>query len=368
MQRLALILFIFLFGNLAHANILLKKVNSRFNSRATRINFYFNRPALATIFTLSSPHRVVFDFKNTRTRISLASIKQHNPLIKNVRVSNKKNRTLRIVLDTTLTVTPQVVRSKVHSIIQVNLIHKPLKVVKQHKTLKKKIIVIDPGHGGKDPGAIGPRGIKEKNITLAISKELAHEINRHPTLHAVLTRNKDRYISLQGRLRLARIAHADLFIAVHADATQGKSARGVSVFALSKRQGTSDATRWLASHKRVSHLLSGAKLKNKSYLLRRVLLDLSLTSTVNSSFALGKLILHRLSRVSKKHTSFVKKARFMVLKSPDIPSILIETGFLSNRVEARRLNQPHYQRLLARTIFNGIQRYLRLQPARRKIV
>ncbi len=231
-------------------------------------------------------------------------------------------------------------------------------------TRKPLIIVIDPGHGGKDPGATGRVGAREKNVVLSISRYLAAAINREPGFKAVLTRTSDRFISLRGRLAIARRYHADMFLAVHADAYRNHEARGVSVFALSQRGATSEAARWLATRENASELMGGVALSDKSHLLKSVLLNLSQTATIRASLQIGQELLESVRPIARLHHSKVEQAAFVVLKSPDIPSLLVETGFLSNREEERRLSSPAYRRRLAMSLEAGIRRYFVSHPPR----
>jgi N-acetylmuramoyl-L-alanine amidase len=220
-------------------------------------------------------------------------------------------------------------------------------------------IVIDAGHGGHDTGAIGPDGIREKNVVLGISKRLAGLINHSKNMRAVLTRSGDYYINLRQRLKLARKGDADLFIAIHADAHYDKYAKGASVYALSQRGATSEAARWLAQKENYSEIgdVEFASLQDRDPMLRSVLIDMSQTTTIQDSVRLGSNMLRTIGMVTKLHYNSVERAPFVVLKSPDIPSILIETGFISNPTEEKRLSDPRYQQVLAQAIFKGLQKY-----------
>lgn len=231
---------------------------------------------------------------------------------------------------------------------------------KSEETKKKAhpiLVVIDPGHGGKDPGAIGVKGHQEKTVVLAIAKELKRQINQMPGYRAVLTRNSDRFIPLRQRLYLARHYKANLFIAIHADAYKNDEVSGASVFALSYRGATSETARWLAEKENQSEVVEGV-FANKDKMLRSVLLDLSQTHTIQVSLKIGEAILQQLSQVSSLHWQRVEQAGFVVLKSPDIPSLLIETGYLSNPQQEQKLLNPTYQRKIAWAITQGIKRSL----------
>lgn len=221
-------------------------------------------------------------------------------------------------------------------------------------------VVIDAGHGGKDPGARGLRGTEEKIIVLGIAKKLAREINGTPHMRAVLTRKGDYFLPLRRRLVLARKDKADLFIAIHADAYFNNHATGASVYALSGRGATSEAARWLAQRENYSELggVELNELKDRSPLVRSVLIDLAQTATNKDSLRLGNQVLYALDRVTSLHYRRVEQAPFIVLKSPDIPSILVETGFISNPREEYRLADTSYQNKIAHALFQGIRRYV----------
>lgn len=220
-------------------------------------------------------------------------------------------------------------------------------------------VVIDAGHGGKDPGARGNQGIKEKVIVLSIAKKLAREINHHTNMRAILTRHGDYFVPLVQRLRLARKNKADLFIAIHADAYFDDKATGASVYALSEHGASSVAARWLArceNHAELDEVELNA-LQDQSPVLRSVLIDLAQTATMRDSLLLGRNILRSLDNISSLHYPRVERAPFLVLKSPDVPSILVEVGFISNPHEERRLANADYQNKIARALWMGIEQY-----------
>lgn len=226
---------------------------------------------------------------------------------------------------------------------------------------RKVVVVLDAGHGGHDSGAVGPSGVFEKDVVLKMTHALAAVINRHPGMQAVLTRDDDYFIPLRERLRLARKGKADMFIAIHADAYKLPQSSGASVFALSGKGASSEAARWLAEKENYSEL-GGASIKDKNPLLFSVLLDLSQTGTIRESLKLGEDILQELRQITKLHHNYVEQAPFMVLKSPDIPSLLIETGFISNPEEEQKLSDAGYHAQLAEAIVKGIRRYFELNP------
>ncbi|WP_090458817.1 N-acetylmuramoyl-L-alanine amidase [Nitrosospira sp. Nsp1] len=237
-------------------------------------------------------------------------------------------------------------------------------VSKKHKPEMIRLITvaIDPGHGGEDPGAISQRGTHEKNITLAIAKKLKAKIDKEPNMRAALTREGDYFISLPMRLVKARQVNADLFVSVHADAFIKPHARGSSVFALSERGATSAAARWLAKKENDADLIGGVNLDIKDPYLKQTLLDLSQTATINDSLKLGREVLSEIGDINHLHKTSVEQAGFAVLKSPDIPSILVETAFISNPDEEKKLKDSAYQDKLADAILAGIKRYFANNP------
>ena len=232
------------------------------------------------------------------------------------------------------------------------------------KVARLATIVIDPGHGGEDPGARGRHGSLEKDITLTIARRLKDLIDAEPDMRAVLTRDADFYVPLQVRVDKARRVKADLFVSVHADAFIKPHARGSSVFALSERRATSEAARWLAKKENEADLVGGVNIDVKDRYLAQTLLDLSQTATIDHSLRLGNAVLGALGQVNTLHKAQVEQASFAVLKSPDVPSILVETAFISNPEEEKRLNDEAYQDQLARAILVGIKRYLAKHPPR----
>ena len=227
------------------------------------------------------------------------------------------------------------------------------------------LVMIDPGHGGKDPGATGKHGEHEKDVTLAIGRRLKALIDAKKGYRAELTRNGDYFIPLRGRTEIARRKHADLFISIHADASPNGVASGASVFALSNRGATSETARWLANTENNSDLIGGKgdlSLNDKDQALASVLLDLSMTASMASSLNVGQQVLSNIGQVSDLHGRRVEQAGFVVLKSPDIPSILVETGFITTPRESARLFNPSYQQTLARSIFGGVQSYFAQNP------
>jgi N-acetylmuramoyl-L-alanine amidase len=238
-------------------------------------------------------------------------------------------------------------------------------IAKAEKAPQKErlvIVAIDAGHGGEDPGAKGQHGTREKDVTLAIAKRLKALMDKEPNLRAVMVRDGDYFIPLAQRVSKARRIQADLFVSIHADAWVRPDARGSSVYALSERGATSTAARMLAQRENESDTIGGVNLGAKDPVLARTLLDLSLTATINDSLKLGRAVLTELSDINSLHKASVEQAGFAVLKSPDVPSILVETAFISNPEEERRLKDATYQDRIAMAILGGVKRYLAQNP------
>ncbi|MBS0510912.1 MAG: N-acetylmuramoyl-L-alanine amidase [Proteobacteria bacterium] len=223
-------------------------------------------------------------------------------------------------------------------------------------------VVLDPGHGGEDPGAVGAAGSLEKDVTLSIARRLKRQIESHPNMRAVLTRDGDYFVPLGQRVTRARRVQADLFVSIHADAFVRPDARGSSVFVLSERGASSSAARWLAQKENDADLIGGVNLARQDGHIARTLLDLSQTATINDSLKLGRAVLGEIGDINKLHKGDVEQAGFAVLKAPDIPSVLVETAFISNPEEERRLNDDSYQDKMANAITRGIKRYFDANP------
>jgi N-acetylmuramoyl-L-alanine amidase len=223
-------------------------------------------------------------------------------------------------------------------------------------------IVLDPGHGGEDPGAVGRGGSFEKNVTLSIARRLKEKIDAQPNMRSLLTRDGDFFIPLQSRVSKARRVQADLFVSVHADAFIKPTARGSSVFVLSETGASSSAARWLANKENAADLIGGVNFGVKDPHLARTLLDLSQTATINDSLKLGRAVLGELGGINALHKPHVEQAGFAVLKAPDVPSILVETAFISNPEEEKRLNDEDYQDKMAEAILRGIKGYFARNP------
>jgi N-acetylmuramoyl-L-alanine amidase len=224
------------------------------------------------------------------------------------------------------------------------------------------VIALDPGHGGEDPGAIGPSGLKEKDVVLSVAKQLRDRLNALPGMRAMLTRDDDYFVPLGERVQKARRVQADLFVSIHADAFMTPAARGASVFALSDKGASSAAARWMAQRENASDLVGGANFKSNDAHVMRALLDMSTTAQIKDSLKLGDEVLGQIGKVGKLHKGSVEQAGFAVLKAPDIPSILVETAFISNPEEERKLASADYQAELVKAVSTGIRRYFARNP------
>lgn len=335
----------------------------------TRLVFELSEAADHRLFSLSNPDRIVLDLSNTN--LSASVVNELSALSSGVlmRVRYARRDTgVRFVLDLS-----QVAKAK-STVLSANSTYgarilieleygdrKPATIVKSLADLSKEkrdiVIAIDPGHGGKDPGALGQYKVREKDIVLSIGKELANRINAVDGFKAVLTRSTDVYLKLRDRSRVAREANADLMISIHADAFTKASARGASVWALSLSGKSSEMGRWLERQENSADLVGGISLDDKDQLLAEVLLDMSMNSTIQMSLNVGESVLDEMQGVAKLHKGSVQQAGFVVLKSPDIPSILIETGFVSNKVEAKNLSSRNYRVKLAASISKGVIEY-----------
>jgi N-acetylmuramoyl-L-alanine amidase len=224
------------------------------------------------------------------------------------------------------------------------------------------VVALDPGHGGEDPGATGPTGLREKDVVLAIALQLRDRLNAVPGMRAMLTRDDDFFVPLHERVRKARRVQADLFVSIHADAFFTAAARGASVFALSQGGATSTAARWMADRENAADLVGGVNIKTRDPSLARALLDMSTTAQIKDSLHVGREVLGQIGRVGKLHKGSVEQAGFAVLKAPDIPSILVETAFISNPEEEANLRSPDYQAKLVEALVTGMKRYFAKNP------
>ena len=344
----------------------------------SRMVFDVTMPVPHQVFLLDNPARLVIDFSNTKLLKPLVQPPKNHSLLSRVRSATRNKNDLRVVVDLNTKVTPKSFTLKPsktsgHRVVLDLFSQAGSKVASSKKSQSKKVvtktvankardivIAIDAGHGGEDPGARGPKGTQEKKVVFAIAKKLAVMINKKPGMKAVLVRKGDYYIKLRKRMEIARAAKADLFISIHADAFKRSSVKGASVFTLSNRGATSEAARWLAKQENSADLVGGVKLSTKGDMLASVLMDLSQTATKEASRDVAGKILRNFKGIGHLHKNDVQKAGFMVLKSPDIPSILVETAFISNPGEERKLRSRAHQAKIAKAIYSGVVSYFNM--------
>ncbi len=366
-------------------------------------------------FIIKDPERMVVDIEgielNATLRGLVAKVQSNDPYIRQVRVGQNKVNVVRLVFDLKEEVKPQVFTLAPVGEYQHRLVFdlypanppdliaamiekgnwspephidlpspppadiapeaakpRPFDVPAEPKANKPTqlarliTIAIDPGHGGEDPGAIGARGTHEKDVVLAIAKRLKAKLEELPNMRVLLTRDGDYFVPLHVRVQKARKVQADLFVSIHADAFIKPTAQGASVFALSEKGASSTTARWLANKENAADLIGGVNIKTHDVQLARVLLDLSTTAQINDSMKLGSAVLREIGGVNRLHKNEVEQAGFAVLKAPDIPSILIETAFISNPEEEAKLNNDGHQDQLANAITNGIRKYFARNP------
>ena len=344
----------------------------------TRVVFDLNAPVKHSVFVLKNPNRVVLDIEQCDANGKLKVGRAGGTLIKDIRYAQKTNEKLRVVFDLNSTVSPKSFLLPPQSGKAYRLVIdlsattavatapteatkprvEPVVAMQKKPTVHRDVIIaIDPGHGGKDPGAIGRGGTYEKDIVLSISKRLKHLIDKEPGMRAFLIRNGDTFIPLRGRIKKASKLNADIFISIHADAAIDRRAKGSSVYVLSQHGATSEAARILAQRENASDKIGGVSLEDKDDVLKSVLVDLSQTATIDASIDLAEDILSELAKVGNILRRNVEQAGFAVLKSPDIPSVLVETAFISNPAEEKRLKTADHQQKLATAILKGLRKY-----------
>ena len=362
-------------------------------SKQNRMMFDVTASPQHRVFVMDNPSRLVIDIKNAQLERSLNQPSAEHPLFARVRAGTKNDTDLRIVVDLKTPISSKKFslssnNSDEHRLV-IDLFNKdPIVATKtedkevtklvtskslEAKTVATKssagkstepkransiVIAIDAGHGGNDPGAHGPHGTEEKKITFAIAKKLEALINEQPGMKAVMVRKGDYYVGLRDRMQIARAAKADLFVSIHADAFQDTDVKGASVYTLSTSGASSEAARWLADSENASDLV-GVSLNDKEDVLASVLLDLSQTATQEASVNVANHVLKSFDNIAELHKDSVQKAGFIVLKSPDIPSILVETAFISNPSEEQNLLSARYQSKMANAIFKGVRSYFR---------
>ena len=349
----------------------IKNLQLTTTAEGTRAVFELNGPLDYKLFEIANPDRIVLDLRASSFAEGFATPVGRG-LLKSVR-TGKQGKDVRVVFDLASGVRPKsfllLPGDKAPYRLVVDLFPRgksKSEVVKQASPPMEKprdvVIAIDAGHGGDDPGATGAAGTREKEITLAVARELKRLIDRQPGMSAVLTRDSDYFIPLKQRYQKAREAKADLFVSVHADAYSSGDARGSSVWMLSARGATNEAARWLEDRENRADLVGGVSLDNKDNTLAAVLLDLSQGATLEASGVVANQVLQALAKVGPTHRGFVEKANFVVLRSPDVPSILVETAFITNPAEEKRLKNPEQRDKIAKAILDGVHSYFVAAP------
>jgi N-acetylmuramoyl-L-alanine amidase len=377
----------------------------------SRLVFDVDGPIKYNTFKLDKPDRLVIDFKDASLRGKLANPASEDLFIKKLRYAKRNKNDFRVVLDLKNKSNPKSFVLKPNQQYSYRLVidlegtgeasqavalkpensessakksnvvansgsksvekaattrqtpvRKIAKTVNDHKELRDIVVAIDAGHGGDDPGASGPTGTREKVVVYQIAKKLYALLKKEKGFKPVLTRQGDYYIGLRNRMKIARKHKADLFVSIHADAFNDPRVRGASVYVLSSRGASSEAARWLADKENAADLVGGVKLEDKDDMLASVLLDLSQTATRQASMVVADSVYEQLKRNGKTHGKRVQKAGFMVLKSPDVPSLLVETAFISNPSEERKLKNPAHQEKMAKAIMAGVKDYFIQSP------
>jgi len=367
-SRLATLLLAIVWALPAHA-IEVHAVRLWAGPDSTRVVLDLSGSAPHSLLVLKNPDRVVLDVS-----ARLASGSRAPPgagVIKQVRLGRRPSGDLRIVFDLSRPIRAKSFLASPNDRYGYRLVidfgsptseDTPVKVEHARPQARDLIIAIDAGHGGEDPGAIGKNGTREKDVVLAIARVLAQRVDAEPGMKAVLTRNGDYFVPLRDRMRRARAQQADLFVSIHADSIRDRSVDGSSVYILSQRGATDEAARWLAERENASDLIGGVSLEDKDDVLASVLLDLSQSASLSASQAAAEHVLHQLNLVGEIRKPLVQQARFVVLKSPDIPSMLVETAYISNPQEEQRLRGAAHQAKLAAAIHQGLREYFYSDP------
>ncbi|VAX09346.1 N-acetylmuramoyl-L-alanine amidase [hydrothermal vent metagenome] len=375
MKQLATLICLFIGLPLQAANPSINDLRLWAAPDHTRLVFDTSGPVDHSLMRLNAPDRLVIDIKHASLHASMPLTREKDRYIKRLRSGVRNKNDLRIVLDLKQDVQPKSFMLKPNDKYGHRLVidlygvdktsgKKPgvTKTVLDGRGPRDIIVAIDAGHGGEDVGASGPRGNREKDVSLAISRRLEALIKAEPGMRPVMTRTGDYYVALRKRMHIARQQKADLFISIHADAFRDPRVKGASVYTLSSRGASSEAARWLANSENSSDLVGGVKLDDKDDLLASVLLDLSQNATRQVSTEAASQVYRQLKKIGDVHGRRVQQAGFMVLKSPDIPSILVETSFISNPAEERKLIDPRHQQKLAKAILSGVRSYFNAAP------
>jgi N-acetylmuramoyl-L-alanine amidase len=368
--QLTLIPLILLVNAAANAGTTVENVRVWSENDKTRVVLDLSRSVDHTIFTLRSPDRLVIDLKDSRLAASLARLPKGAGAVRSIRSAVKADGQLRVVLDLT-----EGVRSRsfvagpnaqygdrlVIDLTRAGNLEPVKRASEEYRPGRDIVIAIDAGHGGHDPGALGKRS-REKDLVLSISRELARRINAEPGMTALLIRDRDVFVPHRDRIAIARRQKADLFISIHADAFKDARANGASVFALNLKGASDEAALQLDQRDTAPVSVGGVSLQDKDEVLASVLFDLSQNAALSASLDVGGKVSREMSRVAKMHSKEVKQKSLLVLKAADMPSILVETGFISNATEENKLRDAKHQALLAKAVLDGVRNYFYTNP------
>jgi N-acetylmuramoyl-L-alanine amidase len=371
LHKALLVLFFLFVASSASAEVTVQCAGVTSDAEKTRLILETTTSVAHQVFTLEAPDRVVIDITQARLIGELPQATTRDRTLVGLRSGVRNEADLRIVVDL-----KQAVRVKSfftagadvqHQRLIIDLIPKGNNArnsadSRRRGKVRSAIIAIDAGHGGQDPGAIGSTGVREKDVTLAIASKLARLVNSEPGMRALMIRNDDSFIGLQERVLMARQHHADLFISIHADAFDNTDAHGSSVYTLSIGEASSDAAMSLAQRENSVDKNNGVDIAASNDLLATVISDMTQSATIEHSSEVAKTVIFYLAKVSNLHKTEVQRAEFVVLKSLDVPSLLVETAFISNADEERRLTNANYQFRLAQAILFGIRAYLKKNP------
>ncbi len=371
MRKLCLILCFTLQVPVFAAQVTMQNVRIWAAPDNTRVVFDVSHPAVKhKLGLLSNPYRLVVDIENAKMTRKINQPVNTDRYLKNVRSAARGKSNLRIVFDLKRNIEMrsfllQPNKQYGHRLV-IDLYDEnkqdavtPVMTQADNKRSKNIIIAIDAGHGGDDPGATGPHGVREKDVTLKIAKKLVSLINHEYGMKGILIREGDYFLSLRNRMGKARRHKADLLISIHADAFKDTKVRGSSVYILSHKGASSETAKWLAERENAADLIGGVSLEDKDDVLVSVLLDLSQTASLEASIGVAEKVLSHLKKLSKTHKKYVQSAGFVILKSPDIPSILVEMAYISNPQEEKKLQNVAYQNKLAKTLLSGLKDYFR---------
>jgi N-acetylmuramoyl-L-alanine amidase len=366
----ALVVLLVAGGTAAAATV--QNVRAWSGPEGTRVVFEVSGPVEHRVFSLANPDRVVIDLPNTSAPVGL-TLADPKGAVTGLRTGARPGGELRLVIELNSAAKPKTFLLAPHEQYGHRLVvdlppAQATPIVRRAPQpsatdrAREVVVVIDAGHGGEDPGASGRGGAREKDVVLAIARKLATEVNNQPGMRAVLVRDGDYFVSHRKRMEIAHAAHADFFLSIHADSYRSADAKGATVYVLSDKGATDEAALLLAQRENASDLIGGVSLADKDQLLARVLLDLSQSAALSASTAAGQRLIRRMSAVTAMRRREVQQAPFLVLKSPDIPSVLVETAYISNPREEASLRSAKYQSAMAVALRQGIVDYFAANP------